>query len=104
MTVFFSSRTGSAPIRTTGGVASLYSVPAVETDILVTTPFVIDAVASARAVVPSPTGFCMVTVGALSYPLPPVDIATDDIVPAADTMAVAAAANHSTLLTITIFF
>ena len=57
LTVFFSSRTGSAPIRTTGGVASLYSVPAVETVILVTTPFVIDAVASARAVVPSPTGF-----------------------------------------------
>ena len=57
MTVFFSSRTGSAPIRTTGGFASLYSVPAVETVILVTTPFVIDAVASARAVVPKPTGF-----------------------------------------------
>ena len=57
MTVFFSSRTGSAPIRTTGGFASLYSVPAVETLILVTTPFVIHEVASARAVVPSPTGF-----------------------------------------------
>ena len=69
-----------------------------------TTPFVIDAVASARAVVPRPTGFCMVTVGALSYPLPPVEIATDDIVPAADTIAVAAAANLSTLLTITISF
>ena len=55
--VFFSSKTGSAPIRTTGGFASLYSVPAVETVILVTTPFVIDAVASARAVVPRPTGF-----------------------------------------------
>ena len=46
----------------------------------------------------------MVTVGTLSYPLPPVDIATDDIVPAADTIAVAAAANLSTLLRITIFF
>ena len=57
ITVFFSSRTGSAPIRTTGGFASLYPVPSVETVIPVTTPFVIDAVASARAVVPSPTGF-----------------------------------------------
>ena len=104
MTVFFSSRTGSAPIRTTGGFASLYSVPAVETVILVTTPFVIDAVASARAVVPRPTGFWIVTVGTLSYPLPPVEIATDDIVPAADTIAVAAAANLSTLFTIIIFF
>ena len=46
----------------------------------------------------------MVTVGALSYPLPPVEIATEDIVPAADTIAVAAAANLSTLLTITMFF
>ena len=71
---------------------------------LVTTPFVIEAVASARAVVPSPTGFCIVTVGALSYPLPPVEIATDDIVPAAETIAVAAAANLSTLLIMTIFF
>ena len=44
-------------MRTTGGFASLYSVPAVDTVILVTTPFVIDAVASARAVVPKPTGF-----------------------------------------------
>ena len=46
----------------------------------------------------------MVTVGALSYPLPPVEIATEDIVPAADTIAVAAAASLSTLFIITIFF
>ena len=57
ITEFSSSRTGSAPIRTTGGVASLYSVPAVDTVMPVTTPFVMDAVASARAVVPNPTGF-----------------------------------------------
>ena len=88
--LYFSPRTGSAPIRTTGGFASLYPVPSVETVIPVTTPFVIDAVASARAVVPRPTGFWIVTVGALSYPLPPVEIATDDIVPAAETIAVAA--------------
>ena len=46
----------------------------------------------------------MVTVGTLSYPLPPVEIATEDIVPAADTIAVAAAANLSTLLTKLYFF
>ena len=45
----------------------------------------------------------MVTVGALSYPLPPVEIATEDIVPAADTIAVAPAANLSTLFTMTMF-
>ena len=56
-TVLFSSRTGSAPIRTTGGFASLYSVPGVVTVILVTTPLFMDALASARAVVPNPTGF-----------------------------------------------
>ena len=39
------------------------------------------------------------TVGALSYPLPPVEIATDDIVPATETIAVAAAASLSTLFT-----
>ena len=70
----------------------------------VTTPFDIVAVASARAVVPRPTGFPIVTTGALSYPRPPVDIATEEIVPAIETTAVAAAANLSTLFTMTIFF
>jgi len=38
------------------------------------------------------------------YPLPPSDITTDVIVPAADTTAVAAAATLSALLNITISF
>ena len=55
----------------------------------VTTPFVIDAVA--RAVVPTPTVFPILTVGVVEYPIPPVEIATDVIVPAAETNAVPAA-------------
>ena len=66
-----------------------------------TDPFAIVAVASARAVVPSPTGFWIVTVGALVYPLPPSDISILEIVPAAETTAVAAAATPSALLNIT---
>ena len=44
------------------------------------------------------------TVGALVYPLPPSDITTLEIVPAAETTAVAAAATLSALLNITISF
>ena len=46
----------------------------------------------------------MVTVGALVYPFPPSDITTLEIVPAAETTAVAAAATLSALLNITISF
>jgi len=43
-------------------------------------------------VVPSPTGFSIVIVGAVVYPTPPSERIIDEIVPAADTTAVAAAA------------
>ena len=58
----------------------------------VTTPAVIDAVAT--AVVPSPTDCAVppiLIVGAVEYPTPPEDIDMEDIVPRPDTIAVAAA-------------
>ena len=70
----------------------MYPVPALESVIEVTTPAVMDAVAT--AVVPSPTDcavFPMLTVGAFEYPTPPEEIEIEDIVPSPETIAVAAA-------------
>ena len=53
------------------------------------------AVASFLAVVPKPTGFCIVTFGVVEYPTPPVDITMEDTVPAVETTAVAAAETFS---------
>jgi hypothetical protein len=53
---------------------------------------VIDVYADALKVLPSPTGFAIVTSGAAVYPLPPLLRTTEETVPAAETTAVAEAA------------
>tara|TARA_B100002019_G_scaffold13637_1_gene10969 strand:+ start:150 stop:449 length:300 start_codon:yes stop_codon:yes gene_type:complete len=64
----------------------------------VTTPAVIDAVAT--AVVPSPTDcavFPILTVGVVEYPTPPEEMEIEDIVPSPETIAVAAGPSLSVL-------
>ena len=79
-------------IKITGGFDIVYPVPGPVMEIEVTIPEVIDAVAVALWVVPSPTGLSIVIDGAVVYPTPPSERITDEIVPAADTTAVPAAA------------
>ena len=57
----------------------------------VTTPAVRDATAVALNVLPNPTGLPIVTSGVVEYPTPPSDNVIDVIVPATETLAVAAA-------------
>ena len=91
MVLFSVSGPAGGPIRTTGGLVKVYPVPGAEIVTLVTTPAVIDATAVAHKVLPNPTGFCIVTSGVVEYPTPPPDNTMDDIVPAIETLAVAAA-------------
>ena len=91
-TLFVSTLDAGGAINTCGGLTLVYPVPALESVIEVTTPAVIDAVAT--AVVPSPTDcavFPILTVGAVEYPTPPEEIEIEDIVPSPETIAVAAA-------------
>ena len=69
----------------------VYPVPGAVIVTPVTTPAVRDATAVALNVLPNPTGFPMVTSGVVEYPTPPLDNEIDVIVPAAETLAVAAA-------------
>ena len=89
MTFSLTSLGGS--ISTTGGFVEVYPVPGPVIVMALTTPDEIADVAVALVVVPSPTGVAIVTIGADVYPKPPSVIVIDVIVPAADTLAVAAA-------------
>ncbi len=74
------------PIRTLGGVEVVYPAPGLLIATPVTTQPLIVAIAVAL-VLPTP----MLTSGVVEYPTPPVERTIEDIVPAADTTAVAAA-------------
>ena len=58
----------------------------------------------ALSVVPNPTGFETVTSGTAEYPFPPLLMTNEEIVPATDTTAVAAAATKVSWDVISIFF
>ena len=93
LTLTSSSVVVGGPIRTTGGLDWLYPDPWLETAIPVTTPPLIVAVPIAVDVDPTPTAvLATLTLGVAAYPTPPSDITNDDIVPAVETTAVAAAA------------
>ena len=79
-------------MRTAGGFVDVYPVPGPVTVIVFTTPAEIVDVADHLSVDPSPTGLCKVTTGADEYPKPPLVISIELIVPADETIAVAAAA------------
>ena len=76
-------------IRTSGGLVLVYPVPGDVTVIAETASPVRVDVTDALVVVPNPTGVPMMTLGAAVYPVPPELTTTEDIVPAADTTAVA---------------
>ena len=88
---FISLVTLGTSIRTSGTEVLVYPVPGEVTVIAETASPVRVDVADAQVVVPRPTGVPIITSGAAVYPVPPKLTVTAEIVPAADTTAVAAA-------------